>query len=230
MHIRNRFSSIVEGRAFTLNLDGEPSRDVSKHLGRTMTVRELAYHMITSSSNFATNLLIDVVGIQNIQRALEDLKVEGIVMLRGVQDEAAFQAGLNNRVTANGLLKLLRMIAEGRAWSPETCGQMLEILLDQHAKGGIPAGLPGDAHVAHKTGNISTVHHDAGIIYMGSRNPYYLVILTQFPAQARRSAAVAEVSKDLFDTLGRLPRPSEVVLEEERSAEKQREDSSAPQG
>jgi len=203
---------------------------VSKHLGRTMTVRELAYHMITSSSNFATNLLIDVVGIQNIQRALEDLKVEGIVMLRGVQDEAAFQAGLNNRVTANGLLKLLRMIAEGRAWSPETCGQMLEILLDQHAKGGIPAGLPGDAHVAHKTGNISTVHHDAGIIYMGSRNPYYLVILTQFPAQARRSAAVAEVSKDLFDTLGRLPRPSEVVLEEERSAEKQREDSSAPQG
>ena len=135
-------------------------------------------------------------------------------MLRGVSDEAAFKAGLNNQVTANGLLKLLRMIAEGRAWSPEICAQMLEIMLDQRFKSGIPAGLPGDVHVAHKTGNISTVHHDAGIIYMGNRNPYFLVILTQFPAEAKRSGAVAEVSKDLFETLGRLPRPSEIVLDD----------------
>jgi beta-lactamase class A len=213
VHVRNKFTSIVEARPFTLNLDGEPSQEVARQLGRTMTVRELAYHMITTSSNFATNLLIDVVGVAAIQRALEELKIEGVVMRRGVQDEAAFQAGLNNEVTANGLLKLLRMIAEGRAWSPETCAQMLEILLDQQFKSGIPAGLPGDVHVAHKTGNISTVHHDAGIIYMGSRNPYFLVILTQFPQQMRRSAAVAEVSKDLFETLGSLPRPSELALD-----------------
>ena len=129
----------------------------------------------------------------------------------GVQDEGAFKAGLNNQVTAQGLLKLLRMIAEGRAWSPETCAQMLEILLDQRFKSGIPAGLPGDAHIAHKTGNISTVYHDAGIIYMGNRNPYFLVILTQFPADSRRSGAVAEVSKDLYETLGRLPRPSDLL-------------------
>jgi beta-lactamase class A len=218
VHVRNKFTSIVEGRPFALNLEWEANQEVAKKLGRTMTVRELAYHMITTSSNFATNLLIDVVGIATIQRALEELKVEGIVMRRGVQDEAAFQAGLNNQVTANGLLKLLRVIAEGRAWSPETCGQMLEIMLDQRLKSGIPAGLPGDVHVAHKTGNISTVHHDAGIIYMGSRNPYFLVILTQFPAQARRSEAVAEVSKDLFETLGRLPRPSEVALGGEPAA------------
>ena len=230
VHVRNKFTSIVEARPFTLNLDHEPTQEVAKKLGRTMAVRELAYHMITTSSNFATNLLIDVVGIANIQRALEELKIEGVVMLRGVQDEAAFQAGLNNRVTANGLVKLLRMIAEGRAWSPEICGQMLEILLDQRFKSGIPAGLPGDAHVAHKTGNISTVHHDAGIIYMGNRNPYYLVILTQFPAQARRSAAVAEVSKDLFETLGRLPRPSEVVREDESAAPKGGPGTSAPPG
>jgi beta-lactamase class A len=230
VHVRNKFTSIVEGRPFALSLEWEPHQEVAKKLGRTMTVRELAYHMITTSSNFATNLLIDVVGIPNIQRALEELKIEGIVMLRGVQDEAAFQAGLNNRVTANGLLKVLRMISEGRAWSPEICAQMLEILLDQRFKSGIPAGLPGDVHVAHKTGNISTVHHDAGIIYMGNRNPYYLVILTQFPAQARHSAAVAEVSKDLFETLARLPRPSELVLEEEGHAPKGPQGTSAPPG
>jgi beta-lactamase class A len=230
VHVRNKFASIVGGRSFALNLDWEPNQEVAKNLGRTMTVRELAYHMITTSSNFATNLLIDVVGLETIQRALEELKVEGVLMRRGVQDEAAFQAGLNNQVTANGLLKILRMIAEGRAWSPETCAQMLEIMLDQRAKSGIPAGLPGEVHVAHKTGSISTVHHDAGIIYMGTRNPYFLVILTQFPAAARRSAAVADVSRDLFETLGRLPRPSELGLEEEGAAPAAPPGSAAPRG
>jgi beta-lactamase class A len=230
VHVRNKFTSIVENRPFTLNLDWEPNQEVAKHLGRTMSVRDLAYHMITTSSNFATNLLIDVVGVASIQEALEELKIEGIVMLRGVSDEPAFQAGLNNQVTANGLLKLLRMIAEGRAWSPETCAQMLEIMLDQRFKSGIPAGLPGDVHVAHKTGNISTVHHDAGIIYMGNRNPYFLVILTQFPAETRRSAAVAEVSKDLFETLGSLPRPSEIRDGEPGGAPAPPAGSSAPQG
>ena len=228
VHVRNRFASIVGGTAFTLDLEWEPNQEVAKRLGRTMPVRELAYHMITTSSNFATNLLIDVVGVPAIQRALEELKVEGIVMMRGVQDEAAFQAGLNNQVTANGLLKLLRMIAEGRAWSPETCAQMLEILLDQRFKSGIPAGLPADVHVAHKTGNISTVHHDAGIVYAGARNPYFLVILTQFPAEAKRSGAVAEVSRDLFETLGRLPRPGELAVGEEAVAAPVPPPSSAP--
>src|SRR5262249_44946945 len=209
VHVRNRFSSIVDGQPFTLNLDWEPTQDVARHLGRTMSVRDLAYHMITTSSNFATNLLIDVVGVQTIQRAREELKLEGVVLRRGVQDEAAFQAGLNNEVTANGLLKLLRLIAEGRAWSPETCAQMLEILLDQRVKSGIPAGLPGDAHVAHKTGNISTVHHDAGIIYRGSRNPYFLVVLTQFPAEARPTRWVAEVGEALWGGRGRPGRPRE---------------------
>ena len=229
VHVRNRFASIVDGRAFTLNLEAEPTPEVTRHLGRTMTVRELAYHMITTSSNFATNLLIDVVGVPAIQRALEDLKIEGILLLRGVSDEAAFQAGLNNQVTAHGLLKLLRVIAEGRAWSPEICAQMLEIMLDQRFKSGIPAGLPGDAHIAHKTGNISTVHHDAGIIYMGNRNPYFLVILTQFPADSKRSGAVAEVSKDLYETLGRLPRPSD-LLDAASAPPAVPPGSSAPQG
>ena len=213
VHLRNRFLSIVDGRPFTLDLDHEPVPELARRAGRTMTVRELAYHMITRSSNFATNLLIDVVGIPAIQAALEELKIEGVVLIRGVEDKAAFEAGLNNRVTAAGLLKLLRLIAEGRAWSPEICAPMLEIMLDQRHKSGIPAGLPVDAHVAHKTGNISTVHHDAGIIYIGNRNPYYLVVLTQFPA-GRRAAAVADISRDLFETLTTLPRPSEVAAED----------------
>ena len=87
-------------------------------------------------------------------------------MLRGVEDQAAFEAGLNNEVTANGLLKMLRVIADGKAFSQEACNEMLKIMLDQQYRSGIPAGLPKAARVAHKTGNISTVHHDAGIVFL----------------------------------------------------------------
>ena len=170
VHVRNRFTSIVDGTPFVV-VPGPMDAEVEKLSGRTMTVHALAYEMITKSSNLATNLLIDVVGVETIKKCLEELRIDGIVMVRGVQDEVAFQSGINNLVTANGVLRLLRMIADGRAYSPEVCAQMLEIMLDTKARSGIPAGVPGDASVAHKTGNISTVHHDAGIIYIGSRRP-----------------------------------------------------------
>ena len=203
VHVRNRFVGAVDGQPFMLDLASEPDQDVARRVGKTLTIRELAYRMITTSSNLATNLLIDVVGIPSIQRCLDDLKIEGILMRRGVQDQAAFEAGVNNLVTANGLVRLLRLISDGRVHSPQACAEMLEILLDQRYKSGIPAGLPGDAQVAHKTGNISTVHHDAGIVYIGKRRPFFLVVLTQFAEKRGRSTAVAEVSRDIFETLAR---------------------------
>jgi beta-lactamase class A len=199
VHVRNKFTSIVDRQPFMLEVSRDGDPELYSHLGRTMTVDELAYQMITTSSNFATNLLVDVVGIPVIQRALQELNIEGIKVIRGVEDQAAFEAGLNNEVTANGLLRLLRLISDRKAYSPEASERMLQILLDQRFKGGIPAGLPEAARVAHKTGNISTVHHDAGIVYLQGRQPYVLVILTQFDASPSRSTAVAEVSRDIFE-------------------------------
>jgi beta-lactamase class A len=201
VHVRNRFTSIVNREPFMLDLSRDADPNVYGHLGKTLTVRELAYWMITLSSNLATNLLVDVIGIQTVQHALDELEIDGVRVIRGVEDQAAFDAGLNNEVTANGLLKLLRLIAEERAYSKEACDEMLKIMLDQQYRSGIPAGLPKTARVAHKTGNISTVHHDAGIVYLEGRKPYVLVILTQFRAETGRGTAVADVSRDIFNTV-----------------------------
>ncbi len=201
VHVRNRFTSIVNREPFMLDLGRDADPDVYGHLGKTLTVRELAYWMITKSSNLATNLLVDVVGINIVQLALDELEIDGIRVLRGVEDQRAFEANLNNEVTANGLLKMLRLIADGKAYSQKACDDMLEIMLDQQYRSGIPAGLPKAARVAHKTGNISTVHHDAGIVYLEGRKPYVLVILTRFSADQGRGTAVADVSRDIFTTL-----------------------------
>ena len=201
VHVRNRFTSIVNQEPFMLDLGRDADPDVYGHLGRTLTIRELAYWMITKSSNLATNLLVEVVGVPTIQHALDELEIDGVRILRGVEDQAAFEAGLNNEVTANGLLKMLRLIADGRAYSKVASDEMLNIMLEQQYRSGIPAGLPKAARVAHKTGNISTVHHDAGIVFVEDRKPYVLVILTQFGADTARGAAVADVSRDIYNTI-----------------------------
>ena len=204
VHVRNRFTSIVNQEPFMLDLGRDADPDVYGHLGKALTVKELAYWMITKSSNLATNLLVDVVGIQTIQLALDELEIDGIRVMRGVEDQAAFEAGLNNEVTANGLLKLLRLIADGKAYSKNASDEMLDIMLEQQYRSGIPAGLPKGARIAHKTGNISTVHHDAGIVFLEGRKPYALVVLTQFPAEAGRGTAVADVSRDIYATLSEM--------------------------
>jgi beta-lactamase class A len=201
VHVRNKFRSVVDGSPFTLDLNRDADSVVYAHLGRTMTVHQLAYQMIITSSNFATNLLVDVVGVPTIDKALADIGVRGIRVRRGVEDQLAFNANINNEVTANGLLGLLRAIADGEACSPKACEQMLAIMLDQRFRSGIPAGLPQAARVAHKTGNITTVHHDAGIVYLEDRKPYVLVVLTQFAADKGRGTAVAAVSRDIYECL-----------------------------
>jgi beta-lactamase class A len=202
LHVRNRFVSAYDGTLFRVNADRDANAEVQDAIGKTMRISELALHMIATSSNLATNLLLDYVGLESVQRTLAELGIEGVDIRRGVEDERAFQAGINNQVTADGLVKLLRVIAEERAFSPELSRKMLEILHAQEFKSGIPAGLPVQARVAHKTGEISTVAHDAGIVYLPKRKPYVVAVLTEWePDATGRSATIAAASYDVYTYL-----------------------------
>jgi beta-lactamase class A len=173
-----------------------------------MRVDELAYHMITTSSNLATNILLGVIGPESVNQALRDLKVDkGIELMRGVEDELAFDKRSNNMVTADGLLRILVLLSEGKAFSPALSRRMMDILHGQEFNQGIPARLPKVARVAHKTGEISTVAHDAGVIYLPKRKPYVLVVLTEWdPSASGRSRTIASISHTIYESLTQLPR------------------------
>jgi beta-lactamase class A len=195
VHVRNRFLSAYDGSPYRVRVDRDANAEVHREIGRTLRVAELAEHMITSSSNLATNLLLDLVGLDVLQQTLDSFGLEGLDLRRGVEDERAFEHGINNRVTANGLAGLLRLIGEERAFSPTLSRQMVNVLHGQHFKSGIPAGLPREARVAHKTGEISTIAHDAGLVYLPDRQPYALAILTEWdPSTPGRSATIAAAS------------------------------------
>jgi len=195
VHVRNRFLSAYDGSPYRVSVDRDANSEVHREIGRTLRVSELAEHMIASSSNLATNLLLDLVGLDVLQRTLDGFGIQGIDLRRGVEDELAFQHGISNRVTANGLVSLLRVIGEGRAFSPALSEQMLAALHAQQFRSGIPAGLPPEARVAHKTGDISTIAHDAGLVYLPDRKPYALAVLTEWePSTQGRSSTIAAAS------------------------------------
>jgi len=175
--IHNEFHSIVDSSVYKLDPADDSETDLYKAEGQTRTLRQLCDLMITISSNLATNLVIEKLGVENIRATVHSLDADGMHVLRGVEDQKAFDKGLNNTTTARALLQLLTAIAQGKAVDPDSSRQMAEILERQKLNEGIPSGLPAGTRVAHKTGDISKIHHDAAIVY--AAKPFVLVILVR---------------------------------------------------
>lgn len=204
--VRNEFRSIVDGSPYSIGTDSDDS--IYTLLGEQMSIRDLTHNMITVSSNLATNLLIDFVGAESVQETVRRLGGDGVDVLRGVEDLRAFEAGRNNTATATGLASILEAVMMGNAVSAEADSQMVEILLDQRFVSMIPRGLPDNATFAHKTGWITAVHHDAGIVVIEDDDPYVLVIMTEGIRDESESAELgAELAAVIHRVLRDAPDP-----------------------
>ena len=198
--IKNEFHSIVDRSVYKLDVGDDSDKEVYEAVGKTLSLRRLCELMITVSSNFAANLLIERVGVENVRATVTRLGADGMQVLRGVEDDKAFEKGMNNTTTARGLLVLLRKIAQAQAVSPKADAEMAAILKRQHFNDAIPAGLPAGTAVAHKTGNITKIHHDAAIVY--GPKPYVLVVLVRGIQDEKQSAAlIASISKEVWESV-----------------------------
>ena len=195
----NQFASLVDGSLYALDQGSDSDSTLYHRIGERVRVDSLLRLMITRSSNFATNTLITLVGADAVTRTMRDLGAKRIQVLRGVEDGKAFDKGLNNTTTARDLATILRAIEEGKTAPPDATRAMLSILSAQEFNEKIPAGLPPGTHVAHKTGEITAVSHDAAIVYPPGRKPYVLVVLTRGISDGAKSAKlIADVSAIVF--------------------------------
>jgi beta-lactamase class A len=197
--LKNEFLSIADSTVFHLSPDDDSEFDLYKHIGEKRSIDELLFQMITVSSNFATNLLIDKVHPENIEATLQKLGAGDIRVLRGVEDQKAYLRGMNNTVTAQGLLLLFEKMARGELVSPEASASMIRILLNQHFNDIIPARLPAGVKVAHKTGWFKGVNHDSGIVFLPDGKKYVLVLLSKDAEDDKDAVgALAAISEIIY--------------------------------
>jgi beta-lactamase class A len=200
--VRNEFFSIVDGSSYQLTPADDSDDEVYQKIGTGQTIEYLLFHMITRSSNLATNLLMTLATGEQVTATLRNLGAPTMQVMRGVEDSKAYRQGLNNITSAFDLMKVFEQIALGKAVNKEASQQMVNILLQQFYKDLIPAKLPEGTRVAHKTGWITGVHHDSGIIFLPGGGQLVLVLLskkaTDEPATKQMLATIARLVYDFY--------------------------------
>lgn len=202
--VKNSFKSIVDGSAYALTPEDDSYAELYEQVGQQQSIRDLVYHMIIASSNLATNIVIELVGAPQVTESMRALGANDIQVLRGVEDIKAYEQGMSNTTTAYDLMLLFEAIAGKKAVSPQASQTMIDILLDQKFNDIIPARLPDDVKVAHKTGWITGVHHDSGIVFLPDGRKYVLVLLSKnLKDEEAGVEALAKVSEMVYAYVGK---------------------------
>lgn len=198
--VKNEFTSIVDGSTYKMQVSDDSESVLYGKIGNMMPIRDLMFEMITQSSNLATNILIDLVDAKKVTATMRELGAPDIEVLRGVEDIKAFEKGLSNSTTAFDLMKIFEAIGRDEIISEAACEEMMGVLFAQRFNEIIPAKLPAEVRVAHKTGAITGVQHDSGIVVLPNGHEYVLVLLSkELPSSDVGVAILSEVSKMVYD-------------------------------
>lgn len=181
--VHNRFRSAFDGSTFGIDQSDDQDDETWSRIGRTMSLRALARHATIHSGNLATNLLLEHVGSAAVSEVLADAGCSGLTTLpRGIEDSAARRAGLDNRVTAADLARVMCGIGGRRLAEAPTCSAVEDVLAAQQHREQVPAGLPDGTYVANKTGWVDGVAHDVALVRPGSAPAYVMAVCTTAPA------------------------------------------------
>ena len=198
--IKNEFKSIVDGSIFSLDPKDDSDTELYEKIGSKVKIYDLLYLMIIKSSNLATNIIIELVGAQKANNTMREIGANDIQVLRGVEDGKAFRKGLNNTSTAYDQLLIFTKMAQGELVNKFSSDAMIKILLDQEFNDKIPADLPKNVKVAHKTGWINGVNHDAGIVFLPDGRKNVLVFHSKDLENDKDAIkSMAKISKMIYD-------------------------------
>ena len=170
-----------------------------------ITNRDLALLMVSLSDNSAANVLIDRVGMDNINAWLAQIGLERTRLRRHMLDVKAAQEGRENTSTPRELVTMLRVIYEGRVFGKATTEEFFKMLATEKSSY-IPRRLPVDLMIANKPGSLDAVRNDAGIIFVPGR-PFAIAVMTTFAAdglEAEESIGrIAYAAWSYFDRVGK---------------------------
>jgi beta-lactamase class A len=186
-----------------------------------ITNRDLATMMVAVSDNSATNVLVDRVGMDNVNAMLDSLGLHNTRLRRKMMDVKSASEGLENISTPLEMLALLEKIYKGEVLDKENTAGFFK-MLSTHKSGFLTRDLPDNIQVASKPGELEGVRNDSGIVFVQNR-PYIICVMTTYLARERDGEeAIAKISAAAFTMFDRLARSSEYgrVISERNSAPK----------
>ena len=168
--------------------------------GHHFTLKELATLMIIVSDNQATNILIDFLGMENINQLGKELDLKETFLGRKMMDAEARKKGYDNYICADDISLLLKLIYQEKLINKEASQLMLDILLRQQQGERLQRYLPSDIKIAHKCGDLDNLENDGGIIWLGDR-AYILVVLTNGMPNLQCKQTIGKISKFVYDKM-----------------------------
>jgi len=169
------------------------------HTGVSLTVKDLIWLMMIVSDNTATNMVMDIIGIDQVNATLRRMGCEKTTLQRKMYDWAAIERGMDNVCTARELTDLLAMIATGKVVGGEWDELMMDILHHQQDTGRLGMLLPDDVRLANKTGSHRDVYHDCGVVSTDSFSYAISVFCRAASSVGDARLAIARISKVVYD-------------------------------
>jgi len=174
-----------------------------------LTVRDVAGLMISVSDNSATNVIIDRVGMENVNALLDSLGLTHIRLRRKMMDVKAAAEGRENVATPREMMLLLENLYREKILNKQMTEDFFN-LLSVHKESYIPRNLPEDLKVANKPGELEGVRNDSGIVFSGKR-PYVISVMTSYLRRERDGGeAITKISDAAYQMFDRLSRASEL--------------------
>ncbi len=173
-----------------------------------LTLRDLATMMVAVSDNSATNVLIDRVGMQNVNSMLDSLGLTHTRLRRKMMDLQAASEGRENISTPREMMTLLDAIYHGKVLNKDSAADFFQ-MLSTNKDSWIPRDLPTDLKIANKPGALEAVRNDSGIVFVEGR-PYVICVMTSFLRNERDGEeAISKISLDAWRMFDRLSRATE---------------------
>ena len=184
---KTTLNRIVSGNSDKENLELEDNQDLGNI---SLSVENALKNMVTISDNYSALLLAQKLGWSNIDSFMKDQNIQNFNLIGANSPNATAHA------VGNLLERIYRETAVNRQYSQE----MKSLLLAQEVNDRIPKYLPKDVKIAHKTGELEAIRHDAGIVF-GNNSDYIFVFLSQTPKPEEAIETIALLSKNIFEVL-----------------------------
>jgi len=169
-----------------------------------LSLRDLAVMMIIESDNTATNMLIDRLGMENVNAMLRSLSLPHTVLQRRMMDTEASGRGIENLSTPREAARIMELLYRGKIVTWESCAEMLDMLALPKS-GDIRTGVPDSVRLAFKPGGIAGVTTEWALVDLKAR-PYIVAVMNKFGLGTDASAAIGRISTVLFEYFWRLGR------------------------